>query len=195
MAVERLTDYTRRIWTALGPDDPAGHDIHVNDVIYYMDSSECCIVSNVYPDGTIDCETLPDIGGGGGGSLDIMQYVIQRGQSINAAITAAAVPVKYPNEILIWNIIGDRKQASGSIAGKWGFQVVQNGTPVNLGGWYQRASNVAPPDDLTPSTNMSGFNMTIVDGVFRAPGGTTFNVGVGNVIEFVQIPYNINWGV
>lgn len=65
MAVERLTDYTRRIWTALGPDDPAGHDIHVNDVIYYMDSSECCIVRNVYPDGSIDCETLPDIGGGG----------------------------------------------------------------------------------------------------------------------------------
>ena len=67
MAVERLTDYTRRIWTGLGPDDPTGHDIHVNDVIYYMDSSECCIVSNVYPDGSIDCETLPDIGGGGGG--------------------------------------------------------------------------------------------------------------------------------
>ena len=67
MAVERLTDYTRRIWTALGPDAPVGHDIHVNDVIYYMDSSECCIVTNVYPDGSIDCETLPDIGGGGGG--------------------------------------------------------------------------------------------------------------------------------
>ena len=65
MAVERLTDYTRRIWTALGPDAPVGHDIHVNDVIYYMDSSECCIVTNVYPDGSIDCETLPDIGGGG----------------------------------------------------------------------------------------------------------------------------------
>ena len=66
MAVQRLTDYTRRIWTALGPDAPEGHDIHVNDIIYYMDNSECCIVSNVYPDGSIDCETLPDIGGGGG---------------------------------------------------------------------------------------------------------------------------------
>lgn len=66
MAVERLTDYTRRIWTGLGPDAPEGHDIHVNDVIYYMDSSECCIVTNVHPDGSIDCETLPDVGGGGG---------------------------------------------------------------------------------------------------------------------------------
>lgn len=71
MAVERLTDYTRRIWTALGPDAPEGHDICVNDVIYYMDSSECCIVTNVYPDGSIDCETLPDIGGGGGGGIEI----------------------------------------------------------------------------------------------------------------------------
>lgn len=71
MAVERLTDYTRRIWTALGPDAPEGHDIHVNDVIYYMDSSECCIVTNVYPDGSIDCETLPDIGGGGGGGEEV----------------------------------------------------------------------------------------------------------------------------
>lgn len=67
MAVERLTDYTRRIWTALGPDAPEGHDIHVNDVIYYMDSSQCGIVTNVYPEGSIDVEFLPDIGGGGGG--------------------------------------------------------------------------------------------------------------------------------
>ena len=71
MAVQRLTDYTRRIWTGLGSDDPTGHDIHVNDVIYYMDSSECCIVTNVYPDGSIDCETLPDIGGGGGGGESV----------------------------------------------------------------------------------------------------------------------------
>lgn len=64
MAVQRLTDYTRRIWTALGPDDPTVHDIQVNDIIYYMDASECCVVTHVYPDGSIDNETLPDIGGG-----------------------------------------------------------------------------------------------------------------------------------
>lgn len=63
MAVERLTDYTRRIWTALGPDAPEGHDIHVNDVIYYMDSSQCGIVTHVYPEGSIDVEFLPDVGG------------------------------------------------------------------------------------------------------------------------------------
>lgn len=67
MAVERLTDYTRRIWTGLAADEPEDYDIQVNDVIYHMDSSECCIVTTVYPDGSIDCETLPDIGGGGGG--------------------------------------------------------------------------------------------------------------------------------
>lgn len=70
MAVERLTDYTRRIWTALAADAPEGHDIQVNDVIYYMDSSQCGIVTYVYPEGSIDVEFLPDIGGGGGYSAD-----------------------------------------------------------------------------------------------------------------------------
>ena len=67
MAVQRLTDYTRRIWTALDADAPEGHDFEVGDVIYYMDSSQCGIVTYVYPEGSIDVEFLPDIGGGGGG--------------------------------------------------------------------------------------------------------------------------------
>ena len=67
MAVERLTDYTRRIWTALDADAPEGHDFEVGDVIYYMDSSQCGIVTYVYPEGSIDVEFLPDVGGGGGG--------------------------------------------------------------------------------------------------------------------------------
>ena len=70
MAVERLTDYTRRIWTALDADAPEGHDFQVNDVIYYMDSSQCGIVTYVYPAGSIDVEFLPDVGGGGGGGGD-----------------------------------------------------------------------------------------------------------------------------
>ena len=69
MAVERLTDYTRRIWTALDADAPEGHDFEVGDVIYYMDSSQCGIVTYVYPEGSIDVEFLPDIGGGGGDAV------------------------------------------------------------------------------------------------------------------------------
>ena len=65
MAVQRLTDYTRRIWTALDADAPEGHDFEVGDVIYYMDSGQCGIVTYVYPEGSIDVEFLPDIGGGG----------------------------------------------------------------------------------------------------------------------------------
>lgn len=75
MAVERLTDYTRRIWTALDADAPEDHDIQVNDVIYYMDSSQCGIVTQVYPGGSIDVEFLPDVGGGSGGSEGTMDLL------------------------------------------------------------------------------------------------------------------------
>lgn len=76
MAVKRLTDYTRRIWTALDADAPEDHDIQVNDVIYYMDSSQCGIVTYVYPDGSIDVEFLPDVGGGGIPGDDIYDQTI-----------------------------------------------------------------------------------------------------------------------
>lgn len=117
MAVERLTDYTRRIWTGLGPDAPEGHDIHVNDVIYYMDSSECCVVRNVYPDGSIDCETLPDIGGGGGDpyevarhfvAMNLQEYVDEETTSIK---NYAFMNISTLNKVIIHNATGTFQQA------------------------------------------------------------------------------------
>ena len=96
MAVERLTDYTRRIWTALGPDAPEGHDFEVGDVIYYMDSSQCGIVTYVYPEGSIDVEFLPDVGGGGGGGgLQLLGSgtYIKPSQS-----TSLSIPVTYTGD-------------------------------------------------------------------------------------------------
>lgn len=66
MAVERLTDYTRRIWTGLAADAP-DPDMQAGDVIYYMDTSTCSIITGIPAPGSIDVEDLPDIGGGGGG--------------------------------------------------------------------------------------------------------------------------------
>ena len=66
MAVERLTDYTRRIWTGLAADAP-DPDMQVGDVIYYMDTSTCSIITGIPAPGSIDTEELPDVGGGGGG--------------------------------------------------------------------------------------------------------------------------------
>lgn len=102
MAVERLTDYTRRIWTALDADAPEGHDIHVNDVIYYMDSSECCIVTNVHPDGSIDCETLPDIGGGGGGYSQAGNWITEGGEFTTVSATATlSIPTSHPGSSVV----------------------------------------------------------------------------------------------
>jgi len=66
MAVERLTDYTRRIWTGLATDAP-DPDMQAGDVIYYMDTSTCSIITGIPAPGSIDTADLPDIGGGGGG--------------------------------------------------------------------------------------------------------------------------------
>lgn len=66
MAVERLTDYTRRIWTGLSADAP-DPDMQAGDVIYYMDTSKCSIITGIPAPGSIDTKDLPDIGGGGGG--------------------------------------------------------------------------------------------------------------------------------
>ena len=179
----------RTLYVALSSDTIEG--AKNGDTLYEMDTGK----RYVYNESNDAWDEQPEEGGGGGSDLEIMQHVVQQGESINAAITNAQIPLKYQNEILIWNVTGTNQQAGGSISGKWGFQVVQNGAPVQYGGWYQRAFSIAPPDSMTPNNSFQVFNIKIVDGVFVAPGGTTFNVGAGNVVEFVQIPYNINWGV
>ena len=61
MAVERLTDYTRRIWTCLEADDP-DLNMQVGDIIYYMDLSICAIITGIPAPGSINTWDLPDIG-------------------------------------------------------------------------------------------------------------------------------------
>lgn len=57
------TDYDRQLWTGLSTDDWGDVPVHEGDVVYLMDLSECYIFgeSQVYQ--------LPDLGGGGGGSV------------------------------------------------------------------------------------------------------------------------------
>jgi len=82
MAVERLTDYTRRIWTGLSADAP-DPDMQAGDVIYYMDTSTCSIITGIPAPGSIDTEDLPDVGGGGGGgwnTVDILRGTAPTGR-------------------------------------------------------------------------------------------------------------------
>ena len=78
MAVERLTDYTRRIWTGLAADAP-DPDMQAGDVIYYMDTSKCSIITGIPAPGSIDTIDLPDIGGGGGGSTIVSKTITANG--------------------------------------------------------------------------------------------------------------------
>lgn len=196
MAVERLTDYTRRIWTALDADAPEGHDFQVNDVIYYMDSSQCGIVTYVYPEGSIDVEFLPDVGGGGGDTFRITQYVVPRNETINVAINDANIPLAWQNEVLIWNIKGTHQQGIGTAAGKMGIVVVQGGVIIGNACGNKRATAVTAPDNMLPAnTWVNGATpfQAIVDGHYHATSSNTFNIGGGNIIDFIQIPYNMGW--
>lgn len=113
---------------------------------------------------------------------------------INENVNRAHIPLLANDEILIWNIRGNVKQSLGSIGGKMGIIVTQNGQVVSGSGGYKRMANVAAPDTATPATGWSdGSMMWIIDGYYNAGTGTTFGVGVGNVIDFIQIPYNIGW--
>lgn len=97
MAVERLTDYTRRIWTGLSSDGP-DPDMQAGDVIYYMDTSTCSIITGIPAPGSIDTADLPDIGGGGGGA-GINLRLLARGTytQLNNTSNYVEVPVENPD--------------------------------------------------------------------------------------------------
>ena len=121
MAVERLTDYTRRIWTALDADAPEGHDFEIGDVIYYMDSSQCGIVTYVYPEGSIDVEFLPDIGGGGGG-IEIRNVTFRNSIGTNIGMVGLS-PVTELNNVFYYAPVITGFQADTERTGTF---VVQN---------------------------------------------------------------------
>lgn len=124
------------------------------------------------------------------------QYTTTAG-SVNADFNNAAISPTAPNEILIWNIRGTVRQGSGSVGGKMGIVVLQDGSVVSMAGGHKRMANVTAPDDSSPSstwTNDSVF-YSIREGKYYAGTGTTFFVGVGNTIDFIQIPYKMGWAL
>ena len=130
-----------------------------------------------------------------GGNAKITSYTCTS-NIFNENVNRAHIPLLANDEILIWNIRGNVKQSLGSIGGKMGIIVTQNGQVVSGSSGFKRMANVAAPDTATPAAGWSdGSMMWIIDGYYNAGTGTTFGVGVGNVIDFIQIPYNIGWNV
>jgi hypothetical protein len=124
------------------------------------------------------------------------QYTTTAG-SVNAEFNNAAISPTAPNEILIWNIRGTVNQGIGTVGGKMGIVVLQDGSVVNMAGGYRRMASITAPDDSTPASSWANDSIftTIQDGKYHAGTGNVFYVGIGNTIDFIQIPYNIGWAV
>ena len=136
--------------------------------------------------------------GGGGDTYKKTTYTVASTASINTALRNANIHLVTQDEILIWNIKGTHIQSSGSVGGKWGIIFVQNGEVVSSYGtgtssYYQRMSSVEAPDSSAPGA-ASSWTPTVTNGFYHATG-TTFHVGGGNTIDFIQIPYKIGWNV
>lgn len=128
-----------------------------------------------------------------GGNAKITSYTCTSA-SFNENVNRAHIPLLANDEILIWNIRGNVMQSVGSVGGKMGIIVTQNGQVVSGSSGYKRMENIAAPDTAAPAAGWSdGSMMWIINGYYDAGTGTTFCVGVGNVIDFIQIPYNIGW--
>lgn len=123
------------------------------------------------------------------------QYTTTSG-SVNVNINKAAISPIANDEILIWNIRGTRKQSAGSVGGKMGVAVLQNGIVIANSSGYKRMKSVEAPDDAVPASTWNGDDFIYIqDGKYYTGTGPTFNVGAGNTIDFIQIPYNIGWNV
>lgn len=124
------------------------------------------------------------------------QYTTTNG-SVNVEFNNAAISPTAPNEILIWNIRGTVKQGYGTVGGKMGIVVLQDGSVVPDSGGYKRMANVTAPDDSSPSSVWAngGVFYSIQEGKYYAGTGSTFYVGVGNTIDFIQIPYKMGWAL
>ena len=130
-----------------------------------------------------------------GGNAKITSYTCTC-NDFNENVNRAHIPLSANDEILIWNIRGDVMQSVGSVGGKMGIIVTQNGQVVSGSSGYKRMEDIAAPDTAAPAAGWSdGSMMWIIDGYYNAGTGTTFGVGVGNVIDFIRIPYNIGWNV
>ena len=111
-------------------------------------------------------------------------------------LTAAKVQPVSENEILIWNIKGTNEQPGGSESAKMGVVVLQNGYVISNACGTKKAASKAAPVAMTPGTAWTnGTWLSIVNGYYAVSWSGTYYCGVGNTIEFIQIPYDTGWNV
>ena len=102
------------------------------------------------------------------------------------------------NEILLWNIKGDSKQAGGSVGVKFGIIVVQNRRRVENASARKDMASVVAPNLALPSSSWItsyGGGVYVSGGKYTTGGSDLAYIGVGNTIDFIQIPYDVGWNV
>lgn len=102
------------------------------------------------------------------------------------------------NEILLWNIKGDSRQGGGTVGVKFGIVVVQNRILVTNASARKDMASIAAPNLALPSsswiTSYSG-GVYVSGGKYTTGGSPLAIIGVGNTIDFIQIPYDVGWNV
>lgn len=102
------------------------------------------------------------------------------------------------NEILLWNIKGDSMQGGGTIGVKFGIVVVQNRLRVENTSAQKQMASIAAPNLALPSSSWNtayGGGVIVSGGKYTTGGSSIASIGVGNTIDFIQIPYDVGWNV
>lgn len=101
------------------------------------------------------------------------------------------------NEILLWNIKGDSRP-NATVGLKFGIVVVQNRIRVENASARKDMASIVAPNLALPSSSWItayGGGVTVSGGKYTTGGSPIAVIGVGNTIDFIQIPYDVGWNV
>lgn len=152
--------------------------------------------SLAFPSGFVNA--INAISGGGDNSFVKTSYTLVSQTTWNSMMTSVSLSPRTLNEVVIWNVRGTNVQTSGTVTGKMGITVTQNGKVVSNANGRKQANSVSAPDSLQAPSGWQTASALTVDtstGKYKGPSSNPFTIAKGNTVDFLQIPYNIGWYV
>lgn len=154
----------------------------IGDAIRAKDGSTAHIAPGDMPAKIAAIET------GGGGIEPIA--VFPTTTEINSTMRSYPFAPKYQNELIVWNVKGDKAPGSGSVA-PYAFLIFMiNGAPWKTSFWICGAAKTAPWEDSAYKIERrSDIAYSLDDsGQLVIPSGTWGFIGSGNTAELYEIP-------